>query len=137
MTTNINATPNPINQGGQMQFSFNVRNTGTSSFTGDILIGLYNISGIYLQELGIDQYTLSPNQSFINNLVFNSVINQPTDTYWVFAWYRPTGSDWLQINDGNFSNVVEITVSTATCSAPTTSEFIHSNVTPTTAQLST
>ena len=140
MYTMLNATPNPVNQGEQMQFSFNVQNTGSSSFTGIIGVYLYNqtVGDPPLEQLYYtNEFTLPPTYIFSNNLNFNRLINHPPGTYRVIAWYLPTGSDWLQINDGNFSNVVQITVSSATCSTPTTSEFIHSNVTTTTAQLST
>ncbi len=126
MTTNINATPNPVNQGGLMQFAFNVRNSGTASFTGVISIDLYNASGDYVTELGItNEFTLCTNCTFSSSLAFNNLaINQPPGTYTVVAWYRASSALWQQIKDGNFNNQVQVTVSTgssnATCSTATT-----------------
>ena len=111
MSTNISVTPLPVIQGQPAAAAFNVVNNSSSGFNGEISIDLYNGAGEYLGEIANKTaLSLCAGCSFTSNLTYNFTLTDPPGDYFAAAWYRTDGGQWIQVEDGNFSNVVPITI---------------------------
>jgi len=103
-----------IYYGEAFTISTNIENKGTAAFSGDYAVAVfdnaYNFVDFVETKTG---FTLPVANHYINNLVFSStgLLSMLPGKYYAGIFYRPTGGNWVQVNDnGSYTNLVSITV---------------------------
>ncbi|MBC6996155.1 hypothetical protein H9S92_18435, partial [Lewinella lacunae] len=116
MATSLALNPSSVASGQNVQFSFNVRNTSSTTFNGQLFMTINETDGSFVEALGVSSvFSLCPNCTFSSNYTGSFLMDHPARTYRIVAWYRPTGtSEWTEIADGNFSNESNLIVTGGT-----------------------
>lgn len=112
----LTVNPSPILVSGDYTMSFNVVNKDAAPFKGDIIgvlideeYDIVNITTYYTETNGLPyDYHYTQARNFSGTL---------TDTvlpgnYYAVILAKPIGGTWEIVNDGNFSNFVQVTVTT-------------------------
>ena len=96
---------------------FNIRanfiNDGTNTFSGDIGALIFDASFNFVDSLQIHYgESLQSNFIFTNGLSFSTTgkLSMLPGKYYVATYYRPTGGDWIIVNNGNYNNLSEIDI---------------------------
>lgn len=102
-------------QGQSISVNLNILNAGTSTFTGQYMVGLYNLDGSYVQT--IDTYDegegLPPNYNYLSPfLTFANTITADPGTYLLAVQHKPNSSaNWeLTGSTSSFMNPIKIIV---------------------------
>jgi hypothetical protein len=112
----LTVNPSPILVKGTYTLNFNVVNKGTDPFTGDIIGVLVddnnqivNITTYYTETNGLKyDYHYTQNRMF-NGTLADTVL---PGNYYAVILARPAGGNWQIINNGSYSNFVEVVVTT-------------------------
>lgn len=112
----LTVNPSPILVGGSYTLNFNVINKDATPFKGDIIgvlvdedYDIANITTYYTEVNGLPyNYNYTQERSFSGTL---------TDTvlpgnYYAVILAKPLGGTWELVNNGNFTNFVQVTVTT-------------------------
>ena len=110
---NVTPSNNYIYYGQSFNVSTNIANFGGNTFNGDYTIAIFDNSYNFIEYVEIlSGYTLQAGNFYSNNLIFstNGILGMLPGTYYASLFYRPTGGNWMQVSDGNYSNIAQIDV---------------------------
>lgn len=113
---NVIATPNPVTYGQAVSVSTNIWNTSSSTFYGEITAALFDANYNFVEHIQTLNETngLSANFVYSNNLNFSSSgLSATPGNYYVGIFVKPTGGNWIQVSDGNYQNMVPLTINGA------------------------
>ncbi|MGE5410987.1 MAG: thiol protease/hemagglutinin PrtT [Clostridiales bacterium] len=102
-----------IYYGQAFNVSTNFANYGTTTFTGDFAAAIFNEDGTFIDFAGIiTNNTLEGGYTYQDNLVFscNGLLSMLPGLYQIGIYYSANGGDWVAVNDGDYENYVEVTV---------------------------
>ncbi|MEI6898598.1 MAG: C10 family peptidase [Bacteroidota bacterium] len=90
-----------------------ILNYGTTSFTGDYCAAVFDNSGVFVDF--IEQYTgqtLPAGYHYNNGITFssNGLLTMLPGNYVIAVYYKVTGGNWIQVEDGSYNNLVEVSV---------------------------
>lgn len=109
----LTATPNPAFYGSTIDVNFNVVN-GTSSsadFSGDIAVALFDANATFVDFIGTyNESALPGGFQYTNGLSFAYSLDVIPGQYYLGAFARPTGGDWVIVGAGNFNNFIPLLV---------------------------
>ncbi len=130
MYSAITITPNPINFAQAFTVNADVRNAGSTSFSGDYCAALFNSAGDfinYIQTLTTGSNPLAPTYHYTGGLTFSSagMLTVP-GSYIVGIYYRPTGGNWYLAGANGYINPVNINIA-----GPANVIKLNSNIVPT------
>jgi len=110
----VSPSASTIYYGQAFSVSTNIANNGTNTFNGDYTVAVFDNAYNFLDYVQVlSGYSLQGGYAYINDLVFSStgLFSMLPGTYYVGAFYRPTGGNWLQVaNSGSYTNLVQMTV---------------------------
>lgn len=106
-------TPNlyQIPYGNSFSVATNVINSGSSTFNGDLAVGVFNANGVFVDFVQIlANNTLPSNNIFTNGLSFTNAgsLSFLPGSYFLSLLYRTSDGNWLQADDNGYSNYVPI-----------------------------
>ncbi len=108
-------------QGQSISVNLNILNEGTSTFTGQYMVGLYNLDGSYVQTIDTYDETdgLPPNYNYLPPfLTFANTITADPGTYLIAVQHKPNSSSNWQLtgSTSSFINPIKIIVQAASLS---------------------
>lgn len=111
-----------LTQGQSASVNLNIRNDGTTTFTGQYQVNLYELDGSFVQTINtINETNGLPSGYTYQNpyLTFNtSSITAPPGTYLLAAVHKPTGSSNFQLTGSTYhQNPIKVTVKLPTIQA--------------------
>ncbi len=110
----VTLSSNPIPYVQPFTVTTNIVNIGSGTFSGDYAAVVFDASYNFLDFVEIKTgWTLASGNVYINNIEFSTtgMVTMLPGDYFIGIFYRPTGGDWSQVGDGNYSNMVPVTVS--------------------------
>ncbi len=109
----VSVSPNPINIGQGFAVTTDIANIGTTSFSGDFgaLVFDNNYNPVDFVQI-LQGYTMEPQTHFTNGLTFSTtgMSSLLPGNYFVGILYRPNGSDWNTVGNGDYMNLVPMSV---------------------------
>lgn len=116
LVLNSSVTPSltTINYGSAFSVSTNLINIGTTNFSGDYMIGVFdsNENLIDTVETKIN-YSLSAGNTYVSNLIFSTsgLLSVLPGTYYLGFYYRTTNGNWKLVQQsGSFTNFTQLNV---------------------------
>lgn len=116
LVLNSSVTPSlsTINYGNAFSVSTNVINIGTTNFSGDYMMGVFdsNYNLIDTVQTKIN-YSLLAGNTYASNLIFSTsgLFSVLPGTYYLGFYYRTTSGNWKLIqNSGSYTNFTQINV---------------------------
>ncbi|MEI6696762.1 MAG: thiol protease/hemagglutinin PrtT [Bacteroidota bacterium] len=114
MYSSITVTPNPISFGQSFTVNADVKNNGTSNFSGDFCAALFTSSGAfvnYIQTLSASTSPLQPGYHYTGGLAFSNtgLITVPGN-YFIGIYFRDPGGNWHLAGNASYSNAINITI---------------------------
>jgi hypothetical protein len=110
----VTPSANTLNYGQAFTITTNIVNAGTNTFAGDYCAAVFDDSYTFVDYVEIKTgATLQGGYAYNNDLVFSStgLLSMLPGTYYVIMFYRPTGGNWVQIEDNaGYTNVAQINV---------------------------
>ncbi len=91
----------------------NIVNNGSGTFTGDYAAFVFDNAYNFLDTVEIiTSQALESGYTYTNNLVFSStgLVTMLPGQYYIGIFYRPAGGEWTQIANGDYTNMVPLTV---------------------------
>ena len=116
LSLNENVTPSALTiaYGNPFSVTTNIKNSGTSTFTGDYTIGIFDSKGNFIDLVETKaNNTLQGGFTYSTNLVFSNtgLFSMLPGNYTLGLYYKPIGGDWKIVqNSGSFTNFTQITV---------------------------
>ncbi len=110
----ITVSPSPIGFGDDVKVSFNIVNRGTSQFSGDYAVALFNKDFEFVSFIGttLTNRTLNANSTYTNDLSFTQKsVFLSEGEYYIAAYYREPQKEWQLLAQSNFENPVKVAVS--------------------------
>lgn len=111
-------------QGAQASVNLNIVNDGASTFLGEFFVGLYNLDGSFVQDIGTitEDIGLESGYTYLSPfLTFGpATITASPGTYLIAAQHNPNGTGWQLTGSGSFMNPITVTVV-----APSTSPDVY------------
>jgi len=107
------AAPNPVSYGQGFTVHTDIANFGTNSFNGDYCAAIFDDSYNFVEYVEIlSNYTLGSNQHYTDGLDFTNsgMLTVLPASYHVGVFYRPTGGDWVMVDDTSYSNMISFDV---------------------------
>ena len=115
--TDLKVTNGPIKKGQTVNVSYNVANTGSSTFKGSYAVGLYNMDGSFAQLLGTtsDNSGLPPSSIYQNEISITSpAIDVDPGTYLMALQYQVSGAtNWTLAGSYYKVNPIKVIVEEA------------------------
>jgi len=107
---NVVATPNPISMGQAFDVQTKIANYADTDFTGDFAAFIFDDNMTAIDNVEILSGTL-PSQEF-NTFTFSTsgLSTLLPGSYSISVFYRPSGEDWMQVGDGDYSNMISFSV---------------------------
>ena len=113
----LKVTSGKIQKGQTTSVSFNVANTGTSTFKGTYAVSLFNMDGSYAQLIGsqLDNSGLPSNSYYTSNINLTSpAIDVEPGTYLMAVQYQESGSSsWYLVGSYYKVNPIKVIVEEA------------------------
>jgi len=113
----LKVTSGKIQKGQTTSVSFNVANTGTSTFRGTYAVSLFNMDGSYAQLIGsqVDNNGLPSNNYYTSNINLTSpAIDVEPGTYLMAVQYQESGSSsWYLVGSYYKVNPIKVIVEEA------------------------
>jgi len=113
----LKVTSGKIQKGQTTSVSFNVANTGTSTFKGTYAVSLFNMDGSYAQLIGsqVDNSGLPSNSYYTSNINLTSpAIDVEPGTYLMAVQYQESGSSsWYLVGSYYKVNPIKVIVEEA------------------------
>jgi hypothetical protein len=108
-------TPSVLIKGGAVSVNFNIWNTGSSTFTGQYMAGLYRMDGNGVQTIGTYTESTGLPSQYVYQTPFitltNSLVTPDPGTYLLAIQHRPTGAtNWQLTGTGNYQNPIKVVV---------------------------
>lgn len=113
MYTSLSVTPNPVTANGIVTVAYNVSNTGTSDFSGDYCVALFDGSGAFVRYLGgiRSGMSLKANYHYTNSLTDDDTLfGVSPGTYYAAVYWRPAGKEWIVAAAGSQRNSATLEV---------------------------
>jgi hypothetical protein len=112
---NLTPSASSITYGQDFTVSTNIVNLGTSTFTGDYGVAVFDKDLNFIDFMETKTgYTLQSNYAYSNNLVFSTtgLLSMLPGKYYVALFFLPSGGNWQLVSDnGSYTNLTQITVS--------------------------
>jgi len=111
----ISTNPATAIQGGSLTVTTNIRNDGSSSFTGQYIMNLYNLDGTFVETIATlnENNGLPPGYTYVSPFLNFSTTALKADpgTYLMAVLHKATGSSSWQLTGSSYhTNPVKITV---------------------------
>jgi len=110
---NVVASPNPVWYGQSFTVHTDIANWGTNTFNGDYCAAIFNNSYNFVEYVEIlSGYSLGSSQHYTSGLDFTNsgMVSVLPGSYYIGVFYRPTGCDWVMVDDGSYSNMISFNV---------------------------
>jgi hypothetical protein len=105
---------NTLTQGQSASVNLNITNNGTSTFTGEYQVALYNLDGTFAQTISTmnESNGLPSGYTYQSPfLTFNTTsITVSPGTYLLAVQHNPNNTEWQLTGSSNFQNPVYVTV---------------------------
>jgi len=101
LSVNVTAADSTINYGDTIMIFANVRNIGSSSFTGDFTAAIFDTSNVFVTYISnITGLTLAAGDTFKSCLSFvnGNLMTVLPGTYTIYIYYRPAGGKWVTLS---------------------------------------
>ncbi len=107
---NVVATPNPISMGQAFNVQTKIANYADNNFTGDFTAIIFDNNMTAIESVEILSGTL-PSQEF-NTFIFSTsgLSTLLPGSYSISIFYKPSGEDWMQVGNGDYSNMITFSV---------------------------
>jgi hypothetical protein len=129
----VGVSASSIYYGGSFDITASVGNFGTGNFQGDFCAAIFDSQDIFIGMVdSIMNQTLE--SGFYFDLTFSNtgLLAMTPGTYAIGIYYRPNGDNWYLVQNGTYSNYIQITVTN-----PNTIElYAPMNITPGTTLIS-
>ncbi len=107
--SNILVNPDPVQESEPVSIEFDLENTDSDYFLGQIGVWLHELNGDLVYELKDTLVYIGAGSTA--NFVFNDTIADVMGTYKLVLWYKPQDStDWKPIGSAAFPNFKQIDV---------------------------
>jgi hypothetical protein len=109
----VTISSNPIPYIQPFSVSTNIANTGTGTFNGDFAAVIFDDLYNFVDNVEVKAaQSLESGNAYTNNLVFSNagLAAMLPGQYFIGIFYRPTGGVWTQMADGDYSNLIPVTV---------------------------
>lgn len=109
----ITLSTNPIYYGQTFTIYTDIVNYGPDNFAGDFCAAAFDAQGIFVEFVDIlTPYELESGYHYINGVTFESSgsLSLLPGLYYIGIFYKPTNANWIMLDDGNYSNLVSLTV---------------------------
>jgi hypothetical protein len=116
LVLNSSVTPSltTINYGSAFTVSTNVINIGTTNFSGDYMMGVFDINYNWIENVQVKtSYSLSAGNTYASSLIFSTsgLLSVLPGTYYLGFYYRTTNGNWKLIQySGSFTNFTQLNV---------------------------
>jgi len=110
----VSISSNPIPYAQAFSVNTNIVNTGAGAFAGDYAAAVFDDSYSFLDYVEVKTgFSLSSGNVYTNNLVFSNagLVTMLPGNYFIAIFSRPAGGEWTQIGNGDYTNMVPVTVS--------------------------
>lgn len=102
-----------IAYGQAFDITTNIFNDGSNNFNGDYCAAVFDNSYNFIDFVEIKtDWSLEGGYIYSNGITFSTdgLLSMLPGTYNIGIFYRPAGENWVIVSDGNYSNLVEMTV---------------------------
>ncbi len=109
----VTLSSNPVSYGQPFTVSTNIINSGTGTFSGDYAAAVFDNSYNFVDYVETKTaQSLESGYVYTNNLVFSSagMFTMLPGNYFIGIFYRSTGGEWTQIGNGDYTNMVPVSV---------------------------
>jgi len=107
---NVVASPNSISIGEAFSVQTKVGNFGNSAFTGEFAAFIFDNNMNAIDNVEVISSTL-PSQEYITyTFSTNGMSALLPGSYSISIFYKPTSEEWVQVGDGDYSNMIPFTV---------------------------
>ncbi len=110
----VTPSQSTIYYGGAFDVTTNIVNNGTATFSGDYAVAAFDANGVFVDFVQtLTGNSLQAGYTYTNDLTFSTtgMLSLLPGTYYLAAYYRPTGGQWNVIADnGSYSNIAQIDV---------------------------
>ncbi len=106
---NVVVNPNPLWFGSSFTVHTDVANFGSNAFNGDWAAVLFDKDYNFVDYIEVlSNYTLAAESHYQNGITFSTagMISALPGSYYVGVFYRPTGGDWVIVDNGNYANLI-------------------------------
>jgi hypothetical protein len=109
----ISVSSNPVTFGQGFTVTADILNNGSTAFTGDFCAALFTSDGIFVDYIEtLTGANLQPGYYYDNVEFTTAGINAATPGEYQIALYsRPTGGGWTILGPGEFTNIINVTIS--------------------------
>lgn len=109
----VNASPNPIAYGEAFSVHTDIANFGTGNFNGDFAAVVFDqsLNAVEWVET-LTGMQLGSNQHYTNGLTFSTsgLTTVLPGSYFIGIFYRPAGGEWVQVANGDYTNMISFSV---------------------------
>jgi len=108
----VEVSANSIYYGGAFNITASVGNFGLDDFHGDYCVAIFDNDDVFIGM--VDSAMSQVLQSgYYNTYTFstNGLLTMTPGTYTMGVYFRPAGSNWFLVADGQYSNYITMTVS--------------------------
>ncbi len=116
MAANLRVSPNPSTANGIVTVTFDLHNTGTSTFKGDYCVALFDADGQFTRYLGgvWQNMQLGANNHYTNGLTSrDTLFGVYPGTYTAVVFAKPTDQEWVPVAAGSYTNQTELVLQQA------------------------
>ncbi len=109
----VNASPNPIAYGEAFSVHTDIANFGTGNFNGDFTAVVFDLSLNAIEWIEtLTGMQLGSNQHYTNGLTFSTsgLTTVLPGSYYIGIFYRPSGGEWVQVANGDYTNMISFSV---------------------------
>lgn len=114
LNDDVEASSNTIFYGQAFDITTNILNDGTNSFSGDFCAAIFDANSNFIDYVEINSgLSLPSGYTYNNGITFSTtgMFNLLPGSYTIGIYYRPTGGNWIMVEDDWFySNYEQITV---------------------------
>jgi len=110
---NLTVTPNPIGYNQGFTVHTDISNSGANTFNGDYGAAIFDNEYNYVDFVEIKTgYSLQSGYHYTGGLDFTTtgMLSLLSGTYHIVMFYRPTSGNWSIMNNGAYSNSVQLDV---------------------------
>ncbi len=107
---NVVASPNPISFGQSFNVQTKIGNFGDNNFTGEFSAFAFDNNMNAIDNVEIVSGSIQ--SGYFNTYTFSTsgLTTLLPGSYFIGIFYRPSGDEWVQVGDGDFSNMIPFTV---------------------------
>ncbi len=117
LNSSMSVTPGILTKGQPVSINLNIKNTGSATFTGDYMVGLYNLDGTWAQTINTynESGGLPSGYTYVSPyLTFNtSAVSVNPGTYLLAVQHKTTSGSWNLTGSTNYPNPIKVIVKEA------------------------